>query len=76
MLQIPLTPHIKDNDPQGSSLLQFFIKMWKTARIVGVKVKVSLCAKQAQRGGRGIALPIPDLDASRGLVVCDANHVY
>jgi hypothetical protein len=64
-----LTAQIKDNNPQGSSLLQFFMKTWKIARIIRVKVRVSsLYAKQAQRGGRDIALPIPNTRARRALV--------
>jgi len=68
MLQMFLTAQIKDNNPQGSSLLYFFIKTWKIARIIRVKVRVSLYAKQAQRGGRDIALPIPYTGARRVLV--------
>jgi hypothetical protein len=50
-------------------LLQFFLKTWKIARIIRVKVRVfSLHAKQAQREGRDIPLPLPDTGARRGLV--------
>jgi hypothetical protein len=41
-----LTAQIKDNNPQGISLLHFFMKTWKIARIIRVKVRVSLYAKQ------------------------------
>jgi len=69
MLQMFLTAQIKDNNPQGSSLLQFFMKTWKIARIIRVKIRVSsLYARQAQREGRDIALPIPDAGARRVLV--------
>jgi hypothetical protein len=69
MLQMFLTAQIKDNNPQGSSLLQFFMKTLKIARIIRVKVRVSsLYAKQTQRGGRDMAFPIPDTGARRVLV--------
>jgi hypothetical protein len=63
-----LIAQIKDNNPQGSSVLQFFVKTWKIARIIRVMVRVSLYAKQAWRGGRDTALPIPDTGARRVLV--------
>jgi subtilisin-like proprotein convertase family protein len=68
MLQMFLTAQIKDNNPQGISLLHFLMKTWKIARIIRVKVRVSLYAKQTHRGGTYIALPIPDTGARRVLV--------
>jgi hypothetical protein len=44
------------------------MKTWKLVRIIRVKVRVSSCAKQAQRGGRDIALSMPDTDARRVLM--------